>query len=85
MAQCDILSSFYCNRCVLFPQPNAQVAALEEMQRLQELGQEEQRERREQLEKARLRGNHALRREQLTQVHTATNTLALFKTIQVIT
>ncbi|XP_029571492.1 mucin-12 isoform X3 [Salmo trutta] len=48
-------------------QPNAQEVALEEMQRLQELGQEEQKERREQLEKARLRGNHALRREQLTQ------------------
>ncbi|XP_064841246.1 uncharacterized protein cep295 isoform X1 [Oncorhynchus masou masou] len=55
------------DREVYTEQPNAQVAALEEMQRLQELGQEEQRERREQLEKARLRGNHALRREQLTQ------------------
>ncbi|XP_052323839.1 centrosomal protein of 295 kDa isoform X2 [Oncorhynchus keta] len=55
------------DREVYTAQPNAQVAALEEMQRLQELGQEEQRERREQLEKARLRGNHALRREQLTQ------------------
>uniref|UniRef100_A0A4W5M869 Uncharacterized protein n=1 Tax=Hucho hucho TaxID=62062 RepID=A0A4W5M869_9TELE len=48
-------------------QPNVQEVALEEMLRLQELGQKEQRERREQLEKARLRGNHALRREQLTQ------------------
>ncbi|CAB1348080.1 unnamed protein product [Coregonus sp. 'balchen'] len=48
-------------------QPNAQEVAVEETLRLQELGQEEQRERREQLEKARLRGNHALRREQLTQ------------------
>ncbi|XP_036820681.1 uncharacterized protein cep295 isoform X3 [Oncorhynchus mykiss] len=55
------------DREVYTAEPNAQVAALEEMQRLQELGQEEQRERREQLEKARLRGNHALRREQLTQ------------------
>ncbi|XP_038817035.1 centrosomal protein of 295 kDa [Salvelinus namaycush] len=55
------------DREVYTAQPNAQEVALEEMQRLQVLGQEEQRERREQLEKARLRGNHALRREQLTQ------------------
>ncbi|XP_038830345.1 centrosomal protein of 295 kDa-like isoform X3 [Salvelinus namaycush] len=41
--------------------------AEEEVRRLQELGQEAQRERQEQLEKARLRGNHALRRERLTQ------------------
>ncbi|KAM9452601.1 centrosomal protein of 295 kDa-like [Salvelinus alpinus] len=45
----------------------AQPKAWEEVRHLQELGQEEQRERQEQLEKARLRGNHALRRERLTQ------------------
>ena len=38
------------------------------MRRGQELAQEEQVERQEQLEKARLRGNHALRVEKLTQV-----------------
>ncbi|XP_041733893.2 centrosomal protein of 295 kDa-like isoform X2 [Coregonus clupeaformis] len=48
-------------------QPKAWEVAEEEARRLQELGQEEQRERQEQLEKARLRGNNALRREQLTQ------------------
>ena len=50
------------------PQPSAQQLAEQEMRRLQELAQEEQAERQEQLEKARLRGNHALRVEQLTQV-----------------
>ncbi|XP_029629437.1 centrosomal protein of 295 kDa-like isoform X2 [Salmo trutta] len=48
-------------------QPKAWEVAEEEVRRLQELGREEQRERQEQLEKARLRGNHALRRERLTQ------------------
>ncbi|KAJ7990628.1 hypothetical protein DPEC_G00302360 [Dallia pectoralis] len=48
-------------------QPNACELAVKEAQRLQELGQEDQRERLERMEKARLRGNHALRREQLTQ------------------
>ncbi|KAL0973354.1 hypothetical protein UPYG_G00202380 [Umbra pygmaea] len=48
-------------------QPNACELAMEEAERLQELGQESLREKQEQLEKARLRGNHALRKEQLTQ------------------
>ncbi|XP_062328757.1 centrosomal protein of 295 kDa isoform X2 [Osmerus eperlanus] len=48
-------------------QPSAQQLAEQEMRRLQELAQEEQAEHQEQLEKARLRGNHALRVEQLTQ------------------
>lgn len=49
-------------------QPSAQQAAALEFQRLEELWREEARDRQEQLEKARLRGNHALRREQNTQV-----------------
>ncbi|XP_046891880.1 centrosomal protein of 295 kDa isoform X2 [Hypomesus transpacificus] len=48
-------------------QPSAQQQAEQEMRRVQELAQEEQVERQEQLEKARLRGNHALRVEKLTQ------------------
>ncbi|XP_051717499.1 centrosomal protein of 295 kDa isoform X2 [Ctenopharyngodon idella] len=48
-------------------QPSAQQAAALEFQRLEELRREEARDRQEQLEKARLRGNHALRREQNTQ------------------
>ncbi|XP_073674056.1 uncharacterized protein cep295 [Garra rufa] len=48
-------------------QPSAQQAAELEIQRLEELQREEARDRQERLEKARLRGNHALRREQHTQ------------------
>ncbi|KAG9337552.1 hypothetical protein JZ751_028569 [Albula glossodonta] len=48
-------------------QPDARRAAEEEALRLAELGEEEERERREQLAKARLRGNHALRKEHLNQ------------------
>ncbi|XP_067222481.1 uncharacterized protein cep295 isoform X2 [Chanodichthys erythropterus] len=48
-------------------QPSAQQAAALEFQRLEELWREEARDRQEQLEKARLRGNHALQREQNTQ------------------
>ncbi|KAI1893981.1 hypothetical protein AGOR_G00129250 [Albula goreensis] len=48
-------------------QPDARRAAEEEARRLAELGEEEERERREQLAKARLRGNHALRKEHLNQ------------------
>ncbi len=47
---------------------SAQQAAALEVQRLEELQQEEARDRQQQLEKARLRGSHALRREQHTQV-----------------
>ncbi|XP_066555356.1 centrosomal protein 295 isoform X2 [Amia ocellicauda] len=48
-------------------QLDARAAALEEARRLEELEQEEGRERGEQLEKARLRGSHALRMVQLSQ------------------
>ncbi|XP_071396494.1 uncharacterized protein cep295 [Centroberyx affinis] len=48
-------------------QPDAREGAEQEVRRLQELGREAEREREEQLEKARLRGKHALRREQLMQ------------------
>uniref|UniRef100_A0A9J8C2F0 Centrosomal protein of 295 kDa n=1 Tax=Cyprinus carpio carpio TaxID=630221 RepID=A0A9J8C2F0_CYPCA len=48
-------------------QPSAQQAAALEVQRLEELRREEARDRQERLERARLRGNHALRTEQHTQ------------------
>ncbi|XP_056138891.1 centrosomal protein of 295 kDa [Lampris incognitus] len=48
-------------------QPSAHELAEMETQRLQELGKEAERERGERLEKARLRGKHALWREQLMQ------------------
>uniref|UniRef100_UPI003AAB0394 uncharacterized protein cep295 n=1 Tax=Centroberyx gerrardi TaxID=166262 RepID=UPI003AAB0394 len=48
-------------------QPDAREGAEQEVRRLQELGREAEQEREEQLEKARLRGKHALRREQLMQ------------------
>ncbi|KAK2881615.1 hypothetical protein Q8A67_018883 [Cirrhinus molitorella] len=51
-------------------QPSAQLAAVLENQRLEELQREEARDRQERLEKARLRGNHALRREQHLQDRT---------------
>lgn len=50
------------------PQPKAQEGAELEVRRLQELQREEKRRREEQLEKARLRGMQALRREHLAQV-----------------
>lgn len=49
-------------------QPNAQEGAELEVRRLQELQREEKRRREEQLEKARLRGVQALRKEHLAQV-----------------
>lgn len=49
-------------------QPNAQEGAELEVRRLEELQKEEKRRREEQLEKARLRGMQAMRREHLTQV-----------------
>ncbi|XP_059389812.1 centrosomal protein of 295 kDa-like [Carassius carassius] len=49
------------------PQPSARQAAVQEIQRLEELRREEARDTQERLEKARLRGNHALRTEQHTQ------------------
>ncbi|XP_010775572.1 centrosomal protein KIAA1731 homolog [Notothenia coriiceps] len=48
-------------------QPSAHEGAELEMRRLQDLKKEEMRRREEQLEKARLRGNQALRREHLEQ------------------
>ncbi|XDV31599.1 hypothetical protein PO909_002582 [Leuciscus waleckii] len=48
-------------------QPSARQAAALELQRVEDLRREGARERQEQLEKARLRGGHALRREQHTQ------------------
>lgn len=49
-------------------QLNAQEGAELEVRRLEELQKEEKRRREEQLEKARLRGMQAMRREHLTQV-----------------
>lgn len=49
-------------------QPNAQEAAELEVRRLEELQKEEEKRREEQLEKVRLRGMQAMRREHLTQV-----------------
>lgn len=49
-------------------QPDAHKEAELEVRRLQDLQREEKRRREEQLEKARLRGRQALRREQLVQV-----------------
>ncbi|KAK7156992.1 hypothetical protein R3I94_006904 [Phoxinus phoxinus] len=48
-------------------QPSARQAAALELQRVEDLRREAARERQEQQEKARLRGTHALRREQHTQ------------------
>nr|XP_040030601.1 uncharacterized protein cep295 isoform X2 [Gasterosteus aculeatus aculeatus] len=48
-------------------QPNAHEGAELEVRRLQDLEREERRKREEQLEKARLRGNEALKREHLVQ------------------
>ncbi|XP_010122653.1 PREDICTED: centrosomal protein KIAA1731-like, partial [Chlamydotis macqueenii] len=48
-------------------QPDARLAAEEEGKRLEELRREAERERREQLEKAHLRGSHALKKVHLTQ------------------
>lgn len=49
-------------------QPHAQEAAELEARRLDELEKEEARGRQEQLERARLRGDHALRKEKGIQV-----------------
>ncbi|NP_001186852.1 centrosomal protein of 295 kDa [Xenopus tropicalis] len=48
-------------------QPDARVAAEEEAKRLDALQKEEERERRERMEKAHLRGSHALKKVLLTQ------------------
>ncbi|KFP83540.1 Centrosomal protein KIAA1731, partial [Apaloderma vittatum] len=48
-------------------QPDARLAAAEEGKRLEERHREAERERREQLEKAQLRGSHALKKVHLAQ------------------
>ncbi|NXJ78826.1 CE295 protein, partial [Trogon melanurus] len=48
-------------------QPDARLAAVEEGKRLEERHREAERERREQLEKAHLRGSHALKKVHLAQ------------------
>ncbi|XP_074937274.1 centrosomal protein of 295 kDa isoform X1 [Phalacrocorax aristotelis] len=57
----------YVDREVDGEQPDARLAAEEEGKRLEELHREAERERREQLEKAHLRGSHALRKVHLAQ------------------
>lgn len=49
-------------------QPDAHLAAEEEGRRLEELHREAERERRKQLEKAHIRGSHALKKIQLAKV-----------------
>ncbi|KAM6146456.1 centrosomal protein of 295 kDa isoform 2-T2 [Phoenicopterus ruber ruber] len=61
------ISEPYVDREVDGEQPDARLAAAEEGKRLEELRREAERERREQLEKAHLRGNHALRKVHLAQ------------------
>ncbi|KAM9300858.1 centrosomal protein of 295 kDa isoform 2-T2 [Morus bassanus] len=61
------ISEPYVNREVDGEQPDARLAAEEEGKRLEELHREAERERREQLEKAHLRGSHALRKVHLAQ------------------
>ncbi|XP_075273455.1 centrosomal protein of 295 kDa isoform X2 [Opisthocomus hoazin] len=61
------ISEPYVDREVDGEQPDARLAAEEEGKRLEELRREAERERREQLEKAHLRGSHALKKVQLAQ------------------
>uniref|UniRef100_A0A8B9ITD0 ALMS motif domain-containing protein n=1 Tax=Amazona collaria TaxID=241587 RepID=A0A8B9ITD0_9PSIT len=61
------ISEPYVDREVDGEQPDARSAAEEEGKRLEELCRETERERREQLEKAHLRGSHALKKVHLTQ------------------
>lgn len=73
-------SFIYCYICFKLPQrtswtkllidcqPDARLAAEEEGKRLEELHREAERERREQLQKAHLRGSHALKKVHLAQV-----------------
>ncbi|XP_076837093.1 centrosomal protein 295 isoform X2 [Brachyhypopomus gauderio] len=57
------------HREINYEQLNAQQAAVLEAQRLEDLENEEARDRKEQLEKAQLRGDHALRKEKVIQDH----------------
>ncbi|XP_068786585.1 centrosomal protein of 295 kDa isoform X1 [Struthio camelus] len=61
------LSEPYVDREMDREQPDARLVAEEEVKRLEELHREEERDRREQLEKAHLRGNHALKKVRLAQ------------------
>ncbi|KAM4683192.1 centrosomal protein of 295 kDa isoform 2-T3 [Amazona ochrocephala] len=61
------ISEPYVDREVDGEQPDARSAAEEEGKRLEELRRETERERREQLEKAHLRGSHALKKVHLAQ------------------
>ncbi|XP_030328027.1 centrosomal protein of 295 kDa isoform X2 [Strigops habroptila] len=61
------ISEPYVDREVDGEQPDARSAAEEEGKRLEELHRETERERREQLEKAHLRGSHALKKVHLAQ------------------
>ncbi|NXX89443.1 CE295 protein, partial [Centropus bengalensis] len=61
------ISEPYVDREVDEEQPDARLAAEEEGKRLEELQREAERERREQLQKAHLRGSHALKKVHLVQ------------------
>ncbi|XP_051464974.1 centrosomal protein of 295 kDa isoform X2 [Apus apus] len=61
------ISEPYVDREMDGEQPDARLAAEEEGKRLEELHKEAERERREQLEKAHLRGSHALKKVHLAQ------------------
>ncbi|XP_074996244.1 centrosomal protein of 295 kDa isoform X5 [Calonectris borealis] len=61
------ISEPYVDREVDGEQPDVRLAAAEEGKRLEELHREAERERREQLEKAHLRGSHALKKVHLAQ------------------
>lgn len=63
----QLLLSHFIHTCFCL-QPDAKQEAELEARRLQDLQREEKRRREEQLEKARLRGREALRREKLAQV-----------------
>ncbi|XP_010156614.1 PREDICTED: centrosomal protein KIAA1731 homolog, partial [Eurypyga helias] len=61
------ISQPYVDREMDGEQPDARLAAEEEGKRLEELHREAERERKEQIEKAHLRGNHALKKVHLAQ------------------
>ncbi|NXI58298.1 CE295 protein, partial [Chloroceryle aenea] len=61
------VSECYVDREVDGEQPDARLAAAEEGKRLEELHREIERERRERVEKAYLRGSHALKKVHLAQ------------------
>ncbi|KAK2512928.1 Cep295 [Columba guinea] len=73
------ISEPYVDREVDGEQPDARLAAEEEGKRLEELHREAERERREQLEKAHLRGNHALKKVHLAQIFCVVLMTLVFK------